>query len=96
MARRAKVFGQGETPTHDQQRGNSAERGYDHRWRKARARWLVDHPLCVECKSQGKVTAADVVDHVTPHRGDKRLFWDRSNWQSLCAACHNRKTRKGE
>jgi len=35
---------------------------------------------------------ATVVDHITPHKGDNDLFWDRANWQSLCESCHNRKT----
>jgi len=35
------------------------------------------------------VTAATVVDHITPHRGNTQLFWDSSNWQSLCEECHN-------
>ena len=25
-------------------------------------------------------------------RGDQTLFWDESNWQSLCQPCHDRKT----
>jgi 5-methylcytosine-specific restriction endonuclease McrA len=29
------------------------------------------------------------VDHIVPHRGNRGLFWARSNWQSLCATCHN-------
>ena len=33
-----------------------------------------------------------VVDHIVPHRGDQKLFWDKSNWQPLCKACHDRKT----
>ncbi|WP_327787027.1 hypothetical protein [Agrobacterium rubi] len=24
-----------------------------------------------------------------PHRGDKRLFWTRANWQPLCTPCHS-------
>nr|WP_309493912.1 hypothetical protein [Bradyrhizobium arachidis] len=32
---------------------------------------------------------AVVVDHKTPHRGDKTKFWDRGNWQPLCAHHHN-------
>jgi 5-methylcytosine-specific restriction enzyme A len=32
------------------------------------------------------------VDHITPHKGDRQMFWDRSNWQSLCHRCHSRKT----
>jgi predicted ATPase len=26
------------------------------------------------------VVQATVVDHVMPHRGDQRLFWDEANW----------------
>jgi 5-methylcytosine-specific restriction protein A len=33
-----------------------------------------------------------VVDHIIPHKGDKKLFWSRDNWQSLCLSCHNRKS----
>lgn len=36
--------------------------------------------------------AATVVDHIIPHRGDQKLFWDRSNWQALCKSCHDSKT----
>ena len=32
---------------------------------------------------------AQVVDHVTPHRGNAGLFFDQSNWQSLCKQCHD-------
>jgi 5-methylcytosine-specific restriction protein A len=30
-----------------------------------------------------------VVDHIIPHKGDQRLFWDRSNWQPLCPDHHD-------
>jgi 5-methylcytosine-specific restriction endonuclease McrA len=41
------------------------------------------------CEKINRLTAANVVDHRIPHRGDQALFWDRSNWQSLCAPHHN-------
>jgi 5-methylcytosine-specific restriction protein A len=72
-------------------RGRAAPR-YDHRWRKARARFLQEHPLCAACERQGRVTAAAVVDHIVPHRGDQALFWDERNWQPMCRKCHDRKT----
>ncbi|MEC7815831.1 HNH endonuclease signature motif containing protein [Marinobacter alkaliphilus] len=50
------------------------------------------NPLCAECSRQGRITAATDVDHIIPHRGDLKLFWSRSNWQSLCHPCHSRKT----
>lgn len=68
---------------------NSAQRGYGGKWRKAREAYLKKHPLCVYCKRQGHTTVATVVDHIKPHRGDSKLFWDRTNWQPLCKQCHD-------
>lgn len=67
----------------------TGERGYDYRWQKARAAFLKAHPLCANCEGAGRVTVATVVDHRLPHRGDKALFWNSDNWQSLCATCHS-------
>ena len=80
----------------DRSRGTARERGYTRRWEKARAAHLAEHPLCEECLRQHRLTPATVVDHVVPHRGDERLFWDAGNLQSLCAPCHNAKTGRGE
>lgn len=55
------------------------------------------------CERQGLVVAAEVVDHIRPHRlkealasGDeqaiaeaRRLFWDKANWQPLCKQHHD-------
>lgn len=41
------------------------------------------------CRNAGTLTAATVVDHIKPHRGDQVLFWDESNWQSLCQPHHD-------
>ena len=76
----------------DERRGTAASRGYGARWRKAREAFLRQHPLCAECHASGRFAAATVVDHIRPHKGDRRLFWDRSNWQALCRECHDRKT----
>ncbi len=62
---------------------------YDYRWQKARVAFLNANPLCAMCERRGRVTVATVVDHVIPHRGDRRIFWDRENWQPLCASCHD-------
>lgn len=70
----------------------SARRPYNARWQKARATWLRAHPLCAACETAGRVTAATVVDHIVPHKGDSALFWDTCNWQPLCKRCHDRKT----
>ncbi len=62
---------------------------YDARWQRQRHVFLRRNPLCAYCLQLNKVTPADVVDHVVPHKGDKTLFWDMSNWQSLCKQCHD-------
>jgi 5-methylcytosine-specific restriction protein A len=69
--------------------GKTAARGYGSRWQSVRLGFLRSHPLCVICETSGRITAADTVDHVRPHLGDMRLFWDRSNWQPLCRSCHS-------
>jgi 5-methylcytosine-specific restriction protein A len=90
----------GRCPDHDRKRqynrdhprGSSTAQGYGQRWRRARARFLRAHPLCVRCAREGRTTAATVVDHRAPHRGDPALFWDERNWQSMCKQCHDAKT----
>jgi 5-methylcytosine-specific restriction protein A len=77
---------------HDQRRGNSAQRGYGHKWRKVRLAFLQSNPLCVRCQSEGRVKAATDVDHIVPHRGDQAMFWDVSNYQALCHSHHSEKT----
>lgn len=61
---------------------------------------LLREPFCRSCAARGRregiphllrVPATDV-DHITPHRGDWRLFIAPGNHQSLCHACHSRKT----
>lgn len=87
-------------PAHGKQRTNhgksAANRArmpmYWSWWRRVRLVFLAQHPLCVACLDIGKTTEAEVVDHIIPHRGDKALFRDPDNWQSLCVPCHNRKT----
>lgn len=90
-----------------ERRGSSSERGYGWRWRTRALAFLALYPLCgmrpggrapvmSRCHDEGRVTAARVVDHVEPHRGDEGKFWDEEgNWQSQCDDCHNRKTQAG-
>ena len=70
-------------------KASSTQRGYGYAWQQARLVHLNAHPLCVYCERDDRVTAASVVDHIMPHRGDMTLFWDRGNWQSLCRPCHD-------
>ena len=77
---------------HPEEVRSAYKRGYDAWWRKASKAFLQAHPLCVRCMEEGKYMRATVVDHIKPHRGDPKLFWDEGNWQSLCKKCHDQKT----
>ena len=76
---------------HDERRGTAAERGYDARWVKVRLLHLSSEPLCRLCAAQGRVTAADLVDHIVPI-ADGGAVLDEDNLQSLCRRCHDAKT----
>lgn len=68
----------------DKTRPSSSARGYTSTWDKERAAFLTKHPYCRRCGEP-----ASVVDHIKPHRGDRTLFWDRTNWQPLCTTHHS-------
>lgn len=97
------VTGGGYCPKHlkvlrkqqDENRPNSAQRGYGGRWQRYRAIYLKEHPLCVECYKKGDITPASEIDHIQPisHKNDP-LFWNPTNHQALCKSCHSRKTMK--
>lgn len=72
----------------------SAQRGYGYAWQKAREGFLAKHPLCVMCLAERRAIPATVVDHRVAHRGDMVLFWDKTNWQSLCASHHSSHAQK--
>ena len=76
------------------QRDKAVQSLYGTRWQKARRLFLASNPLCRTCADDGRVSPAEVVDHVTPHKGNIDLFWDEGNWQSQCRLCHDRKTIK--
>jgi 5-methylcytosine-specific restriction enzyme A len=65
---------------------------YNWDWRKFRERYVKEHPLCIYCLKQDKLTPTQEVDHIVPHLGDKDLFWDEHNLQPLCKPCHSAKT----
>lgn len=65
---------------------------YGRKWQQYRLHYLRAHSLCVHCAQRGVLTPANEVDHITPHRGDMRLFWNHDNHQALCHSCHSTKT----
>lgn len=76
---------------YDRERGTSAQRLYDGAWERA-AKAFLEQPenvLCRYCDMEDIITAAKLVDHFWPHRGNRELFWRREFWVPSCARCHS-------
>ena len=60
-------------------------------WLMTKKKQLERQPFCEECLKKGERVKATMVDHIIPIKkgGDKYNF---SNLQSLCWACHSRKS----
>lgn len=58
-------------------------------WKRIRYNQLEAMPLCSYCLDQGHTVAANIVDHIKPHKGDISIFYDLANLQSLCKKCHD-------
>lgn len=56
-------------------------------WQAYRLRFLEINPRCYNCGEH-----ATVVDHLTPHLGDEKLFRQLDNHIPLCESCHNKAT----
>jgi 5-methylcytosine-specific restriction protein A len=78
----------------DARRPSARARGYTAEWyRESRAFLrLPENRLCACACGR----AADMVDHRIAHKGDQRLFWDRSNWQPMARGCNSRKAIREE
>lgn len=64
------------------------------RWKKRRKRYLSKNPWCAECLKNKRLTYAEILDHIIPHKGDWDLFINPDNLQGLCAKCHGLKSQK--
>jgi hypothetical protein len=70
----------------------TTERGYGWAWQKLRKVVLADEPLCRFCYEQGRIVAAEEVDHID---GDS-FNNDRDNLRPLCRACHLQRTARDQ
>jgi 5-methylcytosine-specific restriction endonuclease McrA len=71
------------------------------RWQKLRQQILIrDKYTCqqtgVLCIGKHPAPNSPVVDHIRPHRGDERLFFDPSNLQCVSKAYHDSEKQKQE
>jgi len=58
-------------------------------WRKLRAAYLSEHPLCEACSSQGRTTLAEHVHHRLGRKSNPDLALDFDNLKAICQPCHN-------
>ncbi len=61
-------------------------------WQRMRLDQLKANPLC-QCPHHHGMDASalgEVVDHIKPHRGNRHLFFDRRNLQTLTKQCHDK------
>ena len=72
----------------DARRPSAPKRGYDREWKRESKAFLAlpGNRFCA-C---GCGQLADMVHHNIAHKGDMRLFWDRSNWAPYNSRCNSR------
>lgn len=74
------------------QRDPATKKRYGRTWEAIRDRYIRERPLCEQCRSEGRVTAAREVHHILPlARGGTH---DRANLMALCKPCHSAITAK--
>ena len=73
-------------------RERSADLYHTARWTRLSRAFKASHPLCEECKKKGKITPADVTDHVVPWPiCGAEGFFNEDNLQALCHNCNHEK-----
>lgn len=68
-------------------RERSADPYHTARWTRLSRAFRAEHPLCAECRKQGIIKPAEVVDHIIPWPVCED-FYDLGNLQSLCQDCN--------
>lgn len=58
-------------------------------WARLRLRVFLRDAYTCQDKHCRRVTARPHADHITPHNGDRAMFFDEANVQTLCPSCHN-------
>jgi 5-methylcytosine-specific restriction protein A len=73
-------------------RNPETNKRYGSKWRKIRAAYISAHPLCEECKAQGRLVAAQEIHHIVPLSEGGTNEW--ANLRALCKSCHSMITAK--
>ena len=72
------------------QRSPQVKKRYGYQWRKIRAKFVKDNPLCVKCLEQDRLTPVEEVHHILPL--SKGGTHDVDNLMALCKSCHSKIT----
>lgn len=74
------------------QRDPATSKRYGREWKRIRDRYISTHPLCEECKKNGRLTPTEEVHHIVPlSKGGTHAV---DNLMSLCTSCHSTITAK--
>lgn len=63
---------------------------YGRVWKKIRAQFLLQHPLCIQCEKEGRLTPAREVHHILPLADGGTN--EQGNLLALCKSCHSKIT----
>lgn len=66
----------------------TAERGYDHQWRKLSETEREKRPICEVCDVRGKSTPVEHLHHIAKVRDAPELRLVVSNTVAVCKDCH--------
>lgn len=69
-------------------RSPDSNRKYGRSWKKIREQYVLQHPLCERCLSEGRMIPVDEVHHIVPIKKGGTNAED--NLMSLCRSCHNK------
>lgn len=61
-----------------------------------RAKKREANPLCERHLARGHLVPMTKVHHKIPHKGNRELFFDEGNLESLCDSCHESEAKQQE
>jgi len=69
-------------------RDRERDKYYGRPWKQIRAAYIAAHPLCEECRDDGRLMPAVIVHHKRKLTDGGTNDWE--NLQALCSECHSR------
>lgn len=63
-------------------------------WQRLRMECLT--AALFRCATPGCRNEANTADHIVPHKGEEKLFFEPANLQALCASCHSSEKQRDE